>query len=84
MTLLKILYVCWVVLLAFLWFTFLSIAYNPDVFEVALEFIGLGIAPLVVYNLWIFAITGIKKYLKIFFILFTYYPLAVVLYLVID
>ena len=40
--------------------------------------------PPMVVNLWLFGITRVKKYLKVFSILLCYYPLAFILFAIVT
>lgn len=84
MKILKILYICWIVLVVFVWLIISYIAHNPDIIADFLAAIGICIFPLTIYHLWCFAITSIKKHLKMFFVSFAYYPLAFIFYCVIK
>ncbi|TQR52996.1 hypothetical protein DMC01_12455 [Campylobacter troglodytis] len=79
----QILYLCWLAFWIFWWFVFLAIAHSPDILGEFLKFVGIGIAPLWVYNLWNWGIKRERKYLRNFLIFALYYPLALILYLVI-
>lgn len=79
MTLLKILYVFWVAFFAFLWFISPAIGHNPNRVDEFFVMLGVDIAPLLIYSLCALAIKRDKKYLIMFFILFSYYPLIIIL-----
>ncbi|ECO7370659.1 hypothetical protein FXR79_04470 [Campylobacter coli] len=84
MRILKILYICWIILCVVGWFISPIVGYNPDRFKEFLIVIGWIILPPIVVNLWLFLITRIKKYLIRFLLLLLYCPLAILLYLIFD
>ncbi|EAH6554197.1 hypothetical protein EI237_06180 [Campylobacter coli] len=84
MRILKILYICWIILCVVGWFISPIVGHNPDRFKEFLIVIGWIILPPIVVNLWLFLITRIKKYLIRFLLLLLYCPLAILLYLIFD
>ncbi|EAI6362779.1 hypothetical protein CDX27_09105 [Campylobacter coli] len=84
MRILKILYICWIILCVVGWFMSPIVGHNPDRFKEFLIVIGWIILPPIVVNLWLFLITRIKKYLIRFLLLLLYCPLAILLYLIFD
>ncbi len=84
MRILKILYICWIILCVEGWFISPIVGHNPDRFKEFLIVIGWIILPPIVVNLWLFLITRIKKYLIRFLLLLLYCPLAILLYLIFD
>lgn len=80
----KILYIFWIILCIFTWILAHVIVYQSDIFKEFLTAVGWIILPLIVLNLWLFLMIEDKKYLKRFFLLLLYYPLAVLLYLIFD
>ena len=84
MQILKKLYICWIVLCVMLWFISPIVGHNPDRVEDFFKVLGLIVLPPILFNLWFFAITGDKKYLKVFLILLCYYPSAFILFLIVD
>lgn len=80
----KILYIFWIILFIFAWILSPVIGHNPDRFKEFLIAVGWIILPLIVLNLWLFLMIEDKKYLKRFFLLLLYYPLAFILFIVIT
>ncbi|ECK7598410.1 hypothetical protein FRQ50_08600 [Campylobacter jejuni] len=84
MRILKILYICWIILCVVGWFISPIVGHNPNRVEEFFIMLDWIVFPLMIANLWLFGITRIKKYLRNFLILFLYYPLAFALFLVLN
>ncbi|ENT7260147.1 hypothetical protein ACJP9E_001776 [Campylobacter jejuni] len=69
MRILKILYICWIILCVVGWFISPIVGHNPNRVEEFFIMLGWIVFPLMIANLWLFGITRIKKYLRNFFIL---------------
>ncbi|OBV29176.1 hypothetical protein BKN38_04200 [Helicobacter sp. CLO-3] len=80
----KILYIFWVILFIFAWILSPVIGHNPNRLKEFFIAVGWIILPLIVLNLWLFFMIEDKKYLKRFFLLLLYYPLALILFIVIT
>lgn len=84
MQFLKILYICWIVLCVVGWLISPLVGHNPDRIEEFFIMLGWIAFPPMVVNLWLFGITRVKKYLKVFSILLCYYPLAFILFAIVT
>ncbi|HAA2076693.1 TPA_asm: hypothetical protein GD894_08280 [Campylobacter coli] len=84
MRILKILYICWIILCVVGWFISPIVGHNPNRVEEFFIMLGWIVFPLMIANLWLFGITRIKKYLIRFLLLLLYCPLAILLYLIFD
>ncbi|ARJ56690.1 hypothetical protein CCUN_1093 [Campylobacter cuniculorum DSM 23162 = LMG 24588] len=83
MKILKILYICWIILCVVGWFISPIVGHNPDRVYEFFVMLGWIVFPPMIANLWLFGITRIKKYLIRFFLLLLYYPVAFIIFLII-
>lgn len=85
MQILKILYICWIVLCVVGWLISPLVGHNPDRIKEFFIMLGWIAFPPMVANLWLFGITGVKKHLTRFLILLLLcYPLIFILFVIIT